>query len=126
MCLGVPVIDNSSCPIRIDMQPARAAGPPPPQPRSRSFASSPSWIRINGSSTEHESALLTMGLMGSEAVEVRAFLDQTFAEVYINQGRATMTGFTVAGGDLGFGLFSGSGYELRSVVAYAMKQAWVP
>lgn len=44
----------------------------------------------------------------------------------MNQGRVTLTGLSVpGGGELGFAAFSGGGYQLRSVVAYAMNQAWV-
>ena len=67
-----------------------------------------------------------MGVLSGEVIEVRAFVDQTFAEVYVNQGRVTITGFSVPAGDLGFAVFSGGGHELHSVVAYAMNGAWSP
>ena len=45
---------------------------------------------------------------------------------YVNQGRVTMTGWSLVGGDLGFATFPGGGYEQTSVVAYTTNQAWLP
>ena len=73
-----------------------------------------------------EGALANMGVRTGEVVEVRAFLDQTFAEVYVNQGRVTMTGWSLGSGDLGFATFAGGGYEQKSAAAYAVNQAWLP
>jgi sucrose-6-phosphate hydrolase SacC (GH32 family) len=85
-------------------------------------------MHVNGSSTQRESALATMGLLtGEQVIEARAFLDQTFVEIYVNKGRVTVTGFSVDSGpgDLGFTVFPGGGYVQQSVVAYAIDQAWV-
>jgi hypothetical protein len=70
LCLGVPIGDNISCPVRIEIH----------QGGSALSESSESSVVINGSSSQQESAFATMGLLNeTEAVEVRAFVDQTFA-----------------------------------------------
>jgi sucrose-6-phosphate hydrolase SacC (GH32 family) len=127
VCLGVPSGDNSSCPVRIEMREQAASELSSASLASSSSSSSVSMIVVNGSGMPmRESALANMGVRTGEMVAVRAFVDQNFAEVYVNQGRVTMTGWSLPSGDLGFATFSGGGYKQKSVVAHAMNQAWLP
>ncbi len=123
LCLGVPVGANASCPVRVEMHENSPVGMPRNVGNEQSRT-----MHVNGSSTQRESALATMGLLtGEQVIEARAFLDQTFVEIYVNKGRVTVTGFSVDSGpgDLGFTVFPGGGYVQQSVVAYAIDQAWV-
>ena len=123
LCLGVPVDANASCPVRIEMHETE----PSAMSRNSNEEQSRS-VLVNGSSAHRESALATMRLLpGEEVIELRAFVDQTFVEIFVNNGRVTVTGFSVASGqsDLGFTVFSGGGYAQQSVVAYAIDQAWL-
>jgi sucrose-6-phosphate hydrolase SacC (GH32 family) len=67
-----------------------------------------------------------MGLFPNEQIEVRAYVDHAFVEIYLNQGRAVFSGFSAHSDDLGVATFSAAGgaVALQGFVVYPLDHAW--
>ena len=100
MCLTVPASNQSACPLRVGliMLPGGTA------------------VEVTVTGADGGSGVVAMPVSANEPIAVRAYVDQQFAEVDINQGRAVFSGMGTnginnpnLGTDVGITVFTGEG-----------------